>query len=569
MEKTLVAANIQLIKTWLKDQKLSAFYFSSSDIFLNEYVPLEDCHRYYVTNFTGSTAEVIIPQEGKVILFVDGRYYEQADLEVDTSLVEVVKVPQTTTLKASMLEMITTRGYKILGTEGDRLDLAKACDFRKITDLRLYNNGELENVLNFVKLDFDKKIIELDIELVGESTADKLSRILKTDEAIFISALDSIAWLTNLRRYELPFQSTFRAKALATRNKVYLLLEHCEGEINNASIEKKIGSFSQLEKFLRPLPEITKIYYSDTTINASDFEKLKLFYGEKILVNLPSGINDFQAFKNPVELQSMLSSFDRADKSIFETIASAKKHVKNSDKFSELDFYHECNAFYKNNGAVAQSFNTIAGFGANSSIIHFSGPSADVAVTAGELMLLDSGGYFESGYATDTTRSFFSGGTPTVKQKEIYTLVLKSLLHAMNAVFPVGTWGSLVDGITRQPMFKFGYNYNHGTGHGVGINVHESGYRVSMTSNIPLRENNVGSLEPGIYIPGFGGVRLENVVVVEKHPTLTGMLYFRSLVFVGYDHELIEKSIMTQEELDWLEKYERECAKKGRSFIYN
>jgi Xaa-Pro aminopeptidase len=184
-------------------------------------------------------------------------------------------------------------------------------------------------------------------------------------------------------------------------------------------------------------------------------------------------------------------------------------------------------------------------------------------------MLLDSGGYFESGYATDTTRSFFSGGNPNAKQKEIYTLVLKSLLHAMNAVFPAGTWGSMIDGVTRQPMFKFGYNFQHGTGHGVGINVHEGGYRISTVSSVPLKENLVGSLEPGIYIPGFGGVRLENVVAVEKHPKLEGMLCFRSLVFIGYDHDLIDKNIMTQEELAWLETYERECAIKGRSFIYN
>ena len=568
MKKNSTSTNIQLIKTWMREQNLSTFYFSSSDIFLNEYVPLEDCHRYYVTNFTGSTAAVLVPLEGRVLLFVDGRYYEQADLEVDSTLVEVIKVPLSSSLNLAMFEAIQTRKMTSLGAEGDRLDLALAQEFRAITNLHLYNNAELEKVLQFEEISFDKKIIELDISLVGESTKEKLNRILKDDEAIYISALDSIAWLTNLRRFELPYQSIFRSKALATREKVYLLLEHCEGEIKNSSIEVTIGSFSKLEKFLKPLPLISKIYYSDKTINAADYEKLISFYGKEKLSNLPLGINNFHAIKNPVELESMKSSFNRADKSIFETITSAKAHVKNKDTFSELDFYNECNSFYQKNGALAQSFKTISSFGANSSIIHFSTPSKDISVIEGGLMLLDSGGYFESGYATDTTRTFFSGGIASDKQKEIYTLVLKSLLHAMNAIFPSGAWGSLVDGITRRPMFGYGYNYNHGTGHGVGINVHESGYRISMTSNIPLVENLVGSLEPGIYLPGFGGVRLENVVVVEKHPTLTGMLHFRSLVFVGFDHDLINKLIMTKEELDWLDIYEKDCAKFGRSFIY-
>lgn len=569
MEKNSTASNIQLIRSWLNDQKLSTFYFSSSDIFLNEYVPLEDCHRYYVTNFTGSTAEVLFPVIGRVILFVDGRYYEQADMEVDPKLVEVIKVPQTSTLKAAMLDTIKNRNIKNLGAEGDRLDLSLAQEFKKATDLILYNNGELEKVLNFKELTFDKKIIELDISLVGESTKDKLKRILKPDEAIFISALDSIAWLTNLRRYEFPEQSIFRSKALATREKVYLLLEHCEGEIKNNSIEKSIGKFSQLEKFLKPLSNISKIYYSDKSINASDFEKLSAFYGANKLINHSLGLVPFHAIKNSIELDSMLSSFNRADKSIFETIKWVKDKVKKKDSFSELDFYNGCNDFYKKNGAIAQSFHTISSFGANTSIIHFSNPSDEVEIRDGELMLLDSGGYFESGYATDTTRSFFSGGHASLKQKEIYTLVLKSLLHAMNAVFPEGTWGSLIDGVTRQPMFKFGYNYNHGTGHGVGINVHEGGFRISTTSNIPLQENVVGSLEPGIYLPGFGGVRLENVVVVEKHPSLVGMLHFRSLVYIGFDHELINKDLMSEEEQKWLDIYERECEKVGRSFIYN
>ena len=568
MKNSEVSHNIQAIKSWMKGHHLDAFYISGSDIFLNEYVPDEDCHRQYVTNFTGSTGETLILLDGKVMLFVDGRYYEQADLEVDLNLVEVVKVPQTSTITTAMLEAIKNKNLKNVGAEGDRMDLSLSNQLKKITSLQLFNNGELGNVINFLPLVFDKKIIELDLNLVGESTKDKLQRILKADEAIFISALDSIAWLTNLRRFELPYQSIFRSKAIATREKVFLLMEHCEGEIKNSSVDLTLGSFSSLEKFLKPLPGIAKIYYSDKTINAADFIKLESFYGKDLLINKPEGLVPFHSIKNPVELKSMLSSFNRADQAIFNTISWAKAKVHKKENFTELDFYQECNEFYKKQGALSQSFHTISAFGANSSIIHFSKPSADIKITAGELMLLDTGGYFESGYATDCTRTFLSGGTANAKQKEIYTLVLKCLLQGLNAVFPEGTWGSLIDGVTRQGMFKFGYNYNHGTGHGVGINVHEGGYRLSTVSNIPLKENVVGSVEPGIYLPGFGGVRLENVVAIEKHPTLKGMLYFRSLVYVGFDHDLIDKSIMNNEELLWLENYERSCEKFGRSFLY-
>lgn len=578
-----IEQNIGKLKKFMKSKDLDSFTISSSDIFLNEYVPLEDCHRYYVSNFTGSTAELIVPLVGRVILFVDGRYYEQADLEVDPKLVEVYKCPYGTGLQTAMKEVIKERGLKHLGVEGDRIDLSLFKDFSNLMKVKSFNNAELASVIHFFPLTFDKTIRELSLELVGESTLSKCQRILKPGEAFFITALDSIAWITNLRRFEMPYQSTFRAKALATYNKVYLLLEHIEGEVKSHEVEISVGKFSELEIFLNHVSEyesiwkklvgeeenkIQRVFYSDKSLNAADFQKLKSHFGADSLENRPEGLVPYHASKNPTELKSMESSFNRGDQAIFETICWVKEQVKSGAHLTELDFYHKTNEFYQLHGALLQSFKTISAVGANSSIIHFSNPSSDIVFKGQELVLLDSGGYYESGYATDTTRSFLSGGQASSRQKEIYTTVLKSILNTLNAVFPEGSWGSLIDGVCRQPVFKYGLNYNHGTGHGVGINVHEGGFRLSTTSAVPLRENTVGSIEPGIYIPGFGGVRLENIAVVEKHPTLNGMLHFRTLVYVGFDHDLIDESLLNSDELKWLEEYERECQTRGRSFKY-
>lgn len=578
-----IKTNISALKEFMKKNKLDSFYLSSSDIFLNEYAPLEDCHRYYATGFTGSTAEVIVPLEGRVCLFVDGRYYEQADIEANPKLIEVFKVPYGKGLRQAMKEVIADRKLKALGVEGDRLELSLYNDFSSMLKTKAFNNAELFSILKFKDINANKKIIELPLSLVGESTKSKLERILKDGEAYFVSALDSIAWLTNLRRYEIPSQSTFRSKALATREGVYLLLENLEGEVQSESVHLTVGKFSELEKFLdlineyettwkkkldKPSYKIEKVFYSANSTNASDYLKLAAAFGSEKLINRPEGLVPFHAIKNPIEIKSMEDSFNNADKSIFETISWVKENVAKGIAFSELDFYHKTNEFYKNNGALDQSFNTIAAFGANGSIIHFSSPSADVAVTKNEIMLLDSGGYFESGYATDCTRSFLSGGVASSRQKEMYTLVLKAILQCQNAFFPEGTWGSVIDGVARQPLFKMGHNFNHGTGHGVGINVHEGGFRLSTTSNIPLLENRVGSIEPGIYIPGVGGVRLENIAVVEKHPDFPGYLRFRTFVYIGYDHDLIDEELLSAEEKVWLESYERECQKRGRSFKY-
>ncbi|MBC7427071.1 MAG: M24 family metallopeptidase [Bacteriovorax sp.] len=583
LSKDALKANINSLKSFMKKEKLDSFYLSSSDIFLNEYVPLEECHRYYLSGFTGSTSELIVPFDGKVILFVDGRYYEQADIECDENLVHVFKVPYGVSLRQAMREVIAAKKLKTMGVEGDRTDLSLYNDFGSQLKTTAFNNSELSKIISFKETKFDKKIRELSLSLVGESTKSKLERILQPGEAVFISALDSIAWLTNMRRHELPSQSTFRSKALATREGVYLLMEHIEGDIKSESVNLSVGKFSELEKFFAlindyetdwkknaglPAYNINKVFYSANSTNTADFLKLQTHFGANNLVNKPDGLVPYQALKNPTELKSMQDSFNSGDTAIFQTISWVKENVKKGTKFSELDFYHKTNEFYKSNGALDQSFNTISAIGANSSIIHFSSPSADVPFKAGELVLLDSGGYFESGYATDTTRSFLSGGEASARQKEVYTLVLKSILNTMNATFPEGSWGAVVDGVARQPIFAAGLNYNHGTGHGVGINVHEGGYRLSTTSNVPLKENTVGSIEPGIYIPGFGGVRLENVAAVERHPVHKNMLHFRNMVYVGFDHDLIEENLLSEQEKTWLDEYERECAKRGRSFKY-
>jgi Xaa-Pro aminopeptidase len=578
-----IEQNIIKLKNFMKANKLDSFYVSTNDIFLNEYVPLSDCHRYYVTNFSGSTAEVIVPLNGRVILFVDGRYYEQADIEADLAFVEVYKCPYGMGLQTAMKEIIRERGLSHLGVEGDRIDLSLFKELSNCTTVKSFNNAELFKVIDFKSVDFNKEILELPLDLVGESTKSKCQRLLNPGEAFFITALDSIAWITNLRRFEMPYQSTFKAKALATRDNVYLLMENLDGEVLCPEIEISMGKFSDLKSFLELVSEyemfwkkqigvesykIEKVFYSDRSINAADYQKLKNYFGEENLINRTEGLIPFHSSKNPTEIKSMESSFNRGDQAIFETISWVKEQVGLGLHLTELDFFHKTNEFYKKNGALAQSFKTISAVGANSSIIHFSSPSADVVFKNDTLVLLDSGGYFESGYATDTTRAFLSGGVASPRQKEIYTVVLKSMLHTQNAVFPEGSWGSLIDGLARQPVFKYGLNYNHGTGHGVGINVHEGGYRLSTTSAVPLKENTVGSIEPGIYIPGFGGVRLENVAVVEKSPIVKGMLYFRPLVYIGFDHDLIDESLLTSEEILWLESYERECQARGRSFKY-
>jgi Xaa-Pro aminopeptidase len=178
----------------------------------------------------------------------------------------------------------------------------------------------------------------------------------------------------------------------------------------------------------------------------------------------------------------------------------------------------------------------------------------------GELMLLDTGAYFAEGYATDLTRTFLlddGRAKGNAEQRRLYTLVLKAAVAGMRAAFPRGTTGAALDAIVRAPLWAAGLNYNHGTGHGVGINVHEFPPRVAPGANASLEEGHVFSIEPGVYLPKFGGIRIENLCTVEAAPKMDGFLRVKPLTFSPLDKRLIDTRLLVPDEKAWLAEYAR------------
>lgn len=574
LSKETVKQNIQKLKTFLKDHQLDGMYISSFDQYLNEYVPLADNHRYYITNFTGSMAEVLVPKEGKVRLYVDGRYHEQADLEVDHDVVEVVKCGMGT--GEQLLSDIKALKMKRTGYEADRTALGF---LKKINDVTAeavgFSKGELSSIIDFFPLGAPKEIQFVERSFRGRDTLEKTSQVLAGDkEAFYLTALDSIAWITNCRGYHLPFASAFCAKALVTKSKVYIYV--MPGTPIAEKAKKEVGlefvtlHFNDLPRELERLQNtlhLEVVKFDPNMLNCADFSMLLKVFGVDCLQEKIGGVYDYQSIKEPVELAQFEESFKRADQAIFKTIKWVKESVKAGKKVTELDLYHETEKKYQAEGSKELSFNTIAGVGPNGSIIHYGSPSDEVVINKDDMILLDSGGYFDGGFATDTTRTFAAQNNVAMDPKkiEIYTLTLKGLLAAQSAVFPDGTKGMVIDGLARNAMRKKGYDYAHGTGHGVGINVHEPGIRFNSTSTLPIKLGQVISIEPGIYLPGFGGVRLENIVYVVKHPIYPNMLCFKSLTNIGFDPALVDMNLLNEEERAYLDVYEAECEKRGTS----
>lgn len=572
-----VVSNIEKLKKVMAEQGVDAMYISSFDPYLNEYVPLADNHRYYITGFTGSMAEVLVPLNDRVRLYVDGRYHEQADLEVDANAVEVVKVGGDNSTTGMLVDDVKKLGIKKLGYEADRTALGYLKRLSQAAqETKALPEGELAKHIEFAALPALKEITTVSRELRGRDTLEKTRAIFQNEkQGMYLTALDSIAWITNCRGYHMAFQSSFYAKALLTKEKVYVFVTPETPISDKAKKESGIEfislPFNTLQKELDQMQNtlhLEEVFFDPGMLNAQDYGMIVKVFGTDRLREKAGGLYEYQSIKEPVEIKQMDASFRKGDKAIFNTIKWAKESVKSGKRITELDLYHETTKKYQEQGAKEQSFNTIAGVGPNGSIIHYGNPSDEVVIKDNDMILLDSGGYFDGGFATDTTRTFYGGGSekPHPKMVEMYTLTLKGTLAVQSAVFPEGTKGMVLDGLARQAMRKKGYDYAHGTGHGVGINVHEPGVRISTVSTLPMKPGQVVSIEPGIYEPGFGGVRLENIAWVEKHPEFPNMLRFVPFVYIGFEPELIDMNLLSDEEKKILDEYEAECAKRGTSF---
>lgn len=572
-----IKSNIEKLKKVMTERGLDGMYISSFDPFLNEYVPLQDNHRYYVTGFTGSMAEVLVPLNGRVRLYVDGRYHEQADLEVDAADVEVMKIGGNSSTTEELVQDVKKLGIKKLGYEADRTALGYLKRLSQSAQETIgLETGELAQHISFEPIPAFKEIQTVPREWRGRDTLEKTSSIFQNNkQAMYLTALDSIAWITNCRGYHLPFLSVFCAKALVTKDKVYVFVTPetpvSEKAKKESGLEFITIPFANLQRELDRLQNtlhLNEVWFDPGMLNAQDFGMLVRVFGTDRLKEKAGGLYEYQSIKEPVEIQQVIASFKRSDKAIYNTIKWVKEGIKAGKRITELDLYNETTVKYREQGAVEQSFNTIAGVGPNGSIIHYGNPSDEVVIKNTDMILLDSGGYFDGGWATDTTRTFFADDSkkPEAKMMEMYTLTLKGTLAVQSAVFPEGTKGMVLDGLARAAMRKKGYDYNHGTGHGVGINVHEPGVRISTISTVPMKEGQVVSIEPGIYIPGYGGVRLENIAYVVKHPEYPGMLKFQPLVYIGFEPSLIDMNLLNSEEKALLEEYEAECAKRGTSF---
>ncbi|MEZ6196428.1 MAG: M24 family metallopeptidase [Planctomycetota bacterium] len=574
LDAPAIAAHHDAIRDFLAREGLDALVVTSSDPHLNEYTPLRNNHRYLLTGFTGSTALLLVPREGRARLHVDGRYHLQVDGEIDADRVEAVKVRFGSQLEANLLADLA--GLERVAFDASRVSDAFADRIRAVAPAaRALSGGEIAAVLGGAPAPSARPLERIPAAISGRDAAAKLAAVraeLRAGDAIFLlAALDDLAWLTDLRGYHFARQSSFAATGFITSDEIHVCLDPALRDAPRPEIDPAVRlHFEPLEAVLGAEPwdeRPRRVLWDRQRTTAALPDRLRAVRPEWSYEGLDRNpVVAVRARKTAAEIAHFEAMNARSSRAVAETFRWLRRELGAGRPVSELDFRDRANENYRAEGARDLSFSTIAASGPDSAIIHFSASSPEVLIRPDDLVLLDSGAYYEGGFATDITRTALAGGRAaraSDRQREIHTLVLKGFLAGIGAICPDGTPGSYFDTLCRRPLHATGQDYAHGTGHGVGINVHEAGIGLSPTSSLPLHAGHVCSIEPGLYVPGFGGVRIENVVVFEDDPEHPGFLRNRSLNHVGIDPHLVDRDRLDERERVLLDDYQDRCRAEG------
>lgn len=566
------AEKLQALRTAMAAHQLDAYLVPSVDEHINEYLPENKQRRAWISNFSGSAGDFVIGKT-EAWVFADSRYYEQADVEVDASLIHISKLGlegQPGLIEAIKKMADKATGFR-LGFDPFTLTVLQFQGFQKAfkeTGIELIpvTGNLIDPLWKDAPADNKSEIFALADSVTGQNRADKIKAVqqklstLKTD-LLPITKLDQVAWLFNLRGQDIPYNPVFTAYSMITTEKAYLFVDDSRIQpeaLTSLQSEVEIQPYEQYMETLKTLSESKTALIDPKHTTCGTLTLIQEGKGQIKEAEHP--IEMMKALKNPTEIEGMKAANLKASRGKIRAWAWLENQIQTGQTITEESFKDAIEAFYADEeNFFGLSFNTISGAGANSSIVHYGTPNPQKKLEQGELFLIDSGCQFIGG-TTDDTRTLLIGETATATQKLRYTEVLKAHINCAMQKFPKGTDGVRLDGITRATLWRHGLDYGHGTGHGVGafLNVHEGPNGIHKLAHKPLEPGMVTSVEPGFYEPGWGGIRLENLyltISVEKDANGLEWYGSESLTFIPFDKKLVNWAALNTEQLDWLKGY--------------
>ncbi|XP_055371615.1 LOW QUALITY PROTEIN: xaa-Pro aminopeptidase ApepP-like [Condylostylus longicornis] len=578
IETTQLLADLR--KVFQKTEKnIVAYIIPSDDAHNSEYICPHDERRAFISGFNGSAGTAVVTND-KALLWTDGRYYQQAEKQLDSNWTLMKDGLPTTPRIGAWLAKNLQKGSKI----GFDPKLISYRAWQPIkTDLEA-NECELigieENLIDIIwhnqPCRQKKPIITLDLSFTGLTIKEKWNQVRKdmddkNVECLVVSALDEVAWFLNMRGDDIGYNPVFFAYLVITHNEIMLYVDSSklpndfEDHQQKNQVKINILEYEYIKNTIQSIESSTerKIWISPTS---SYF--LNTLVPRKKLHQEITSICLMKAIKNPIECEGFIQSHIRDGIALCQYFAWLEEALKNNEYVDEISGAAKLEEFRSTKDHFKGiSFSTISSSGPNGSIIHYRPtPESNRQIISEEIYLCDSGAQYLDG-TTDVTRTMHFG-EPTDFQKEAYTRVLKGQLNFAATIFPKKVKGQVLDTLARKALWDIGLDYGHGTGHGVGhfLNVHEGpmGCGIRLMPDDPgLQENMFISNEPGYYKDGEFGLRIEDIVqIVEVKPKFDfsgrGALGFKTITMCPKQTKMVKKELLTENEIKQLNDYHKE-----------
>lgn len=573
---------LEQLRDCLRQHSAHALLVPSADPHLSEYLPERWQTRVWLSGFTGSMGTLVVTLE-RAALFADSRYWEQAERELSGSGIELVKIATgAATVHIDWLAQELEAG-QTLSVDGQVLSLSTA----KLLQTALERKGI------HLRTDWDaaqeiwgdrpslpaQPVYEHLPPHASSSRRDKLAQVrdaMSRHGAThhFISTVDDIAWLTNLRGSDVTYNPVFLAHLLLDFQSATLFVG--AGKIPSALQTQLAQDGVRVEPYEKAGDALMRLSDTDTLL----VDPRRITWGLRERVSTP--VKVVEAINPSTLLKSRKSDADAAHireamaedgaamcefYAWFEAELARRRQGSASTQapLTELTVDEQLSAARaRRQGFVGLSFSTIAGFNANGALPHYRAtPQAHAVIEGDGLLLIDSGGQYLGG-TTDITR-VWPIGQVTAAMKRDYTLVLKGTMNLSRAVFPKGTLSPMLDALARSPLWAEGIEFGHGTGHGVGyfLNVHEGPQSISKAIaevTMAMEPGMITSIEPGVYRPGQWGIRIENLVLnvpasTPEGSTFGDFLKFETLTMCPIDTRCIDRTLMREDEVAWLNAY--------------
>ena len=571
---------LESLREVMRREHLSAFIFPSTDAHQSEYVADHWQGRTWISGFNGSAGTAVVTMKSAA-LWTDSRYFLAAEEQLKGTEFQLMKlkIEGTPTISEWLAQELQGENAEV-GLDGMvnsyHETMGLIADLRKSGGITVRTNFDPLGLIWTDRPAIPANPVEIQpMEFAGESVASKISRIRTAHrqrhaDGMLISALDDIAWTLNLRGTDVHCVPVFVSYLLISSQQVSLYVDSAKinDEVKAYLTENGISlyPYNKVAEGLERYSEYNILLDGDET---SYFLWKTVKCQEIIAGNSP--VPAMKAQKNDREIAGFRQAMLRDGVAMVKFLRWLKPAVEAGGQ-TEISIDRKLTSLRAEQHLFRDiSFDTIAGYQAHGAIVHYEAtPETDVALKPEGLILIDSGAQYQDG-TTDITRTIALGPV-TEEMKHVYTLVLKGHIQLELAKFPDGASGTQLDALVRECMWREGYNYLHGTGHGVGsyLSVHEGPHQIRMEwKPTPLRAGMTVTDEPGLYLSGKFGVRIENTLLIKGYQTTEfgKFLQMESLTLCPIDLTPVDFSMLQPEEIEWLDTYHRDVFEKLSPYL--